>query len=415
MKRLIAILLSCCIFLTGCSVSDIPLQDSSTSKISDQISTNENSETSTEEIIEPIEIPPVTPTFNNLSDTELHRYLEDDIYAQLVNLFDSDDYFVEDVQVQYLSKEYLEELEYNSKENIFFGYALSDLVDALGDTRYVFTLGDDGQTTIKPFEEYDDTFDKVIKNVAIGTGVILICVTVSIVTAGAGAPEAVAAVSAIFAASAKGSAIMALSGAVLGGLTNGIVEYVQTNDIEAAKKAALLGASEEFKWGAIIGAVTYGTGEAVSLHRATLNGLTMSEAAIIQKESKYPLEVIQKIHSMEEFNVYKSVGLNPQKVNGVWSLTKNIDLTQVDTSGLTNLQRMQKGLAPLDKNGIAYELHHVGQSADSPLAILSKAEHMQGGNNKILHFKDGVSEVSHGADWQKQVKEFWKSFASNFS
>lgn len=376
MKRLIAILLSCCIFLTGCSISDVLPQDSSTSEISDKISTNENSETSTEEIVEPIEIPLVKPTFNNLSDTELHRYLEDDVYAQLVNLFDSDDYFVEYVQVQYLSKEYLEELEYNSKENIFFGYALSALVDALGDTRYVFSLGDDGQTTIKPFEEYDDTFDKVIKNVAIGTGVILICVTVSIVTAGAGAP---AAVSAVFVASAKGSAIMALSGAAFGGLTNGIVEYVQTNDIEAVKKAALLGASEEFKWGAIIGAVTGGVSEAVLLHRATLNGLTMSEAAIIQKESKYPLEVIQKIHSMDEFNVYKSVGLNPQKVNGAWSLARNIDLTQVDTSGLTNLQRMQKGLAPLDKNGIAYELHHVGQSANSPLAILSKAEHIQEG------------------------------------
>lgn len=262
MKRLIAILLSCCIFMTGCTVSDLP-QDNGTSEISELISTNENTDTSTEEIIEkPNVMPTVKPTFNDLSDTELHRYLEDDVYAQLVNLFNSDDYFVEDVQVQYLSKEYLEELEYNSKENIFFGYALSDLVDALGDARYVFSLGDDGQTTIKPFEEYDDTFDKVIKNVAIGTGVILICVTVSIVTAGAGAP---AAVSAVFAASAKGSAIMALSGAAFGGLTNGIVEYVQTNDIEAAKKAALLGASEEFKWGAIIGAVAGGAEEVISL------------------------------------------------------------------------------------------------------------------------------------------------------
>ena len=264
MKRLIAIILSCCIFITGCTFSDVPLQDSSTSEvISEPISTEENADTSTEESSEGLNVTlSPTPIFNDLSDTELHRYLEDDVYAQLVNLFDSDDYFVEDVQVQYLSKEYLEELEYNSKENIFFGYALPDLVNALGDTKYVFTLGDDGQTTIKPFEEYDDTFDKVIKNVAIGTGVILLCVTVSIITAGAGAPEAV---TAIFVASAKTGAISALSGGLFSGVTEGIVTGVQTNDFEAAKKAALLGASDGFKWGAISGAVIGGVGKALTL------------------------------------------------------------------------------------------------------------------------------------------------------
>lgn len=413
MKRLIAILLSCCIFMTGCTVSDVPPQYSSTNEISEPISAEEKSDTSTEENIEDFNvIPSTTLTFNNLNDSELHRYLEDDIYAQLVTLFNSDDYFVEDVQVQYLSKEYLEELEYNSKENIFFGYALSDLVDALGDTRYVFSLGDDGQTTIKPFEEYDDTFDKVIKNVAIGTGVILICVTVSIVTAGAGAP---AAVSAVFAASAKTGTAMALSGALFSGVTEGFVTGVQTGDFEAAKKAALLGASDGYKWGAISGVVIGGVSEAVLLHRATLSGLTMSEASIIQKETKYPVEVIKKFHSMEEFNIYKSAGLQPQKVNGVWSLSRNIDLKQIDETGLTNIQRMQKGLAPLDKNGVAYELHHIGQSVDSPLAILSKAEHMQGGNNLILHFREGASQVSHGAEWQQQTKAFWRAYAGNFS
>ena len=52
----------------------------------------------------------------------------------------------------------------------------------------MFTLGDDGDTIVTAFEAYDDTYEKVIKNVAIGTGVILICVTVSIVSEGFGVP-----------------------------------------------------------------------------------------------------------------------------------------------------------------------------------------------------------------------------------
>ena len=284
MKRLIAAILSCCIFLTGCTVSDTTSQNSSTSEIISELS--ESADTSTEEGDAGFNTKPsVTPVFNALNDSELHRYLEDDVYAQLIDLFDSDDCFVEDVQVQYLSKEYLEELEYNSKENIFFGYSLSALVEALGDTKYVFTLGDDGQTTIAPFEEYDDTFDKVIKNVAIGTGVILLCVTVSIVTAGVGAPEAI---TAVFAASAKTGATMALSGALFSGVTDGIITGVQTNDFEAAKKAALVGASDVFKWGAISGAVIGGVGEALTLKAPSARKIPSPREAEKSALVKYP-------------------------------------------------------------------------------------------------------------------------------
>jgi len=64
-------------------------------------------------------------------------------------------------------------------------------------------------------------------------------------------------------------------------------------------------------------------------------------------------------------------------------------------------------------NGIPYELHHIGQMPDSPLAALTKTEHMHGGNNKILHFRDD-SLVEHGADWQKQVSQFWSNYLAKY-
>ena len=66
----------------------------------------------------------------------------------------------------------------------------------------------------------------------------------------------------------------------------------------------------------------------------------------------------------------------------------------------------------LDPSGTAYELHHIGQQTDSTLAILTKAEHMQGGNNKIWHVLGEASEV-HGAGntWDIQRQQFWKQLA----
>ena len=124
--------------------------------------------------------------FSGMGDPNLLRYTEDTIYENLVATLDSDEYFVENVSAVYISQEYIDELAYNSQANIYFGYTLQELAEQFQGTKYIFTLGDDGSTIVTEFEEYDDTYDRALKNVAIGTGVILVCVTVSLVSAGAG-------------------------------------------------------------------------------------------------------------------------------------------------------------------------------------------------------------------------------------
>lgn len=250
MKRLIAILLSISLILVGCVSATA--QDYDYRLV----------ETVQENKPEFIKIDLDTPQFTVLDDPEYIQYLKDDIYETLEYTLSSDEYRVDGVTIQYISKEYLEELDYNSQNNIFFGYTLDDVEKIINGEKYVFTLGDDGTTVVKPFSEYDQTFDQILKNVAIGTGVILICVTVSVVSAGAGAP---AAVSAVFAASAKTGTTMAISSGVISGAIAGTVEGLQTGDVDAALKTAALEGSEGFKWGAIIGAVTGGVSEAINL------------------------------------------------------------------------------------------------------------------------------------------------------
>ena len=397
MKRLIALILVCAL-LTGCTpqTNSDGIQEETTAPATSQ---PESAYSFTEEEL---------PEFSDLNDVNLLPYLEDSIYSELVTALNSEDYFVENVNAIYISKEYLEEVAYNSQENIYFGYTLSELDSYFQGTRYVFTLGDDGQTVVTEFQKYDDTYDQMLKNVAIGTGVILVCVTVSIVTYGAGAP----AVSMIFAASAKTGTIMALSSGVFSGVSAGVVKGIETGDLNESMKAAALAGSEGLKWGAISGTIAGGAGEAIALKGATLNGLTMNEAALIQKESGYPLDVIKQFSSIEQYQICQSAGLSPHMVNGNMALIRKIDLNYVDDMGRTNLQRMEQGIAALDPSGTPYELHHIGQHADSTLAVLTKAEHMQGGNNKIWHVFGEPTEVhGTGNTWDLQRQQFWKQLA----
>ena len=345
--------------------------------------------------------------FARLNDPTLLPYVEDSIYANLVEQLGSEQYFVEKVEAVYISKEYLEEVAYNSQSNLYFGYTLADLDEQFQGKKYVFTLGDNGQTVVKEMDILgEDVYNKVIKNVAVGTGVILVCVTVSVLTAGT-AP----AVSLIFAASAKTGSIVALSSGPLSGVVAGAVTGITTKDMDKAIEAAALKGSEGFKWGAIGGALSGGVSEFSMLKDATLNGLTMNEAAFIQQDSGMPLDVIKQLRSMDQYNILKDAGLETKMVNGKMALVRNIDLNIVDEFGHTNLERMMSGLSPLDPDGLPYELHHVGQQMDSTLAILTRSEHRLGDNHLIWHLFGEESQINRAA-FDKQRIEFWKSVAT---
>lgn len=359
MKRVLALLLSLVMLLSGCAQSKPVSKASSDSSGSPAASVTDSvSESYT---------PRMTvwkddvPQYTSLNDTDLLAHVEDLVYRDTVAALNSADYLVSDVSAVYVSKEYLEELDYNSQSNIYFGYTLDELDAQFQGKRYVFTLGDNGKTIVQPLETIDDnSTETMLKNVVIGTGVILVCVTVSSVTV-TSAP----AVSVILAVSAKTSAIGALSGGAMSGIPAGIIRGIETGNVEEALKTAALKGSEGFKWGAISGALVGGAKEVQALKSLTKSGLTMNQAAAIQQQSHWPADTIAELHSSDEYNVYEKAGLKPAMVNGKTALVQDIDLNFVselpDGTVVTNLQRMQKGYAPLDPaTGKYYQLHHIG-------------------------------------------------------
>ncbi len=405
MKRVISIAVILSVFLTGCAASVNPQEPI---LASETVAESQIIDLST---VDYIDAEAESLGFTSMSDPELLPFLEDPVYYQLVDEL-GDDLYVEKVSAVYVSQEYIDELTYNSKSNIFFGYTLEELDAQFQGEKYVFTV-EDGQTVVQPMTEYDDTYDQIIRNVAIGTGVILVCVTVSVVTGGT-AP----AVSMIFACAAESGTIMGLSSGVISGAAAGLYTGVTTGDWDQALKDGALAGSEGFMYGAISGSILGGAGEAIGLHGATLNGLTMDEAAMIQKESKYPLELIGQFQSMEEYEIYYyEAGLKGEIVNGELALVQDIDLNYFDeASQMTNLELMQAGKAPIDPvSGLPYELHHVGQTQDAVLAILTQEQHRGAGNFGILHDLISDSVVNHGAEWSAQKSAFWKSMAETAS
>lgn len=296
-KKLISILLSLAMvsMLFGCGGR--PSNDSRGSSPSTRAVANEAA---------------TVPEFATLDNPELLLYMQDSIYADLEAEL-GEDYVIENVTATYVpfvSDEYGQELAYNSQENIYFGYTLSELDQQFQGTRYIFTTDDEGNTTVKAFEAYDDAYDQAIKNVMVGTGVILICVTVSAVSGGVGATP----VCAVFAAAAKGGTIAALSGGVISGAAAGAIKAYETNgDMEAVAREAALKGSEGFKWGAITGALAGGITEANSLRNTSKAAEAAKDSSTVAKSVRSPRG--SEIAALEKFGGKEQVTfLNGQEV-----------------------------------------------------------------------------------------------------
>ena len=244
MKRIIAGFMSVVMMLTGCGKT----VDTADESVSEKGGNTAVTEAADEKYIESLEL-------TGISDPELRQYMNDAVYSELEEIFAGDDYIVDDISSVYISKEYIEELEYNTQANIFWGHTLSELDAVFDGTRYVFTMDEQGKSAVVPFEEYDDSYEEVLKNVAVGGGVILFCVTVSMVSGALGAPSVV---TMFFAASASSATKCALSSGLVSGISAGLITGLETGDFDEALKAAVVEGSESFKCSAISGAVAGG-------------------------------------------------------------------------------------------------------------------------------------------------------------
>lgn len=99
--------------------------------------------------------------------------------------------------------------------------------------------------------------------------------------------------------------------------------------------------------------------------------------------------------------------------NKVFQRDDLIDIALKDSRGRTNLQRMQKGLAPIGPDGKSINLHHLIQTSDGAIAEVTQTMHQQ--YSKALHIFDntvpsGIDRTAFDA-WRRA---YWKNRALGF-
>ena len=82
-----------------------------------------------------------------------------------------------------------------------------------------------------------------------------------------------------------------------------------------------------------------------------------------------------------------------------------------DSLGRTNVERMEQGLAPIGKDGLPVELHHLKQKEDGIIVELTATEHKT--NSKVLHKYEQISQIDR-AEFLKWKRRYWKERAKEF-
>jgi len=111
----------------------------------------------------------------------------------------------------------------------------------------------------------------------------------------------------------------------------------------------------------------------------------------------------------------KNWSADPVEINGnkVYQRNDLFDPNAVDSRGRTNIQRMGKGLAPLDSNGQSINLHHMLQKQDGPIAEVTQSFHTD--NRSVIHVND--NSIPSGIDrneFNKWRSDYWKQRSNDF-
>ena len=186
-------------------------------------------------------------------DPKYIEYYECMMYDSIDKSLDPDKYVIQSIDTYYYSKEYLETLDFNSKENVFWGYKLSELDEVFQGQKYVFSMDEDGNTTVTEYKEQEEdgkfssVFGSVLKNVAIGAGIIVTVVVLKDIAAG----TCVATFITKYAL--KPTIAYARDFALVNGVTTAVITGFETKDFKTALEATALAASEGLMIGAIVG------------------------------------------------------------------------------------------------------------------------------------------------------------------
>lgn len=153
----------------------------------------------------------------------------------------------------------------------------------------------------------------------------------------------------------------------------------------------------------------------LDLNKLSFPTISESDKTRIKEDTGWSNEIIEKIKNKKQYEIYKNANLSEEMINNRKCLIKDINLDYVDEkTGLTNRERMEKGMSPIDeKTGEKIELHHMDQEFNAPFAELTEHSEHGGKNHKILH-DNSVESWRRNSELKKEYNniqrpEHWRS------
>jgi len=152
-------------------------------------------------------------------------------------------------------------------------------------------------------------------------------------------------------------------------------------------------------------------------------GISIEEMEKVQKDTGFSSQIVLAIRSEKEGYKYQEYKLCEGTVGGKACLKQPfIDFNKLvsykyagEIRWTTNLERMRKGQAPIGEGGKPYELHHIGQNSDAPLAELSTAQHRSGKSYSIFHTSIKEPSKIDRIEFAIKIKKpYWKARAREF-
>lgn len=124
-------------------------------------------------------------------------------------------------------------------------------------------------------------------------------------------------------------------------------------------------------------------------------------------------EVGKFIRTKKEMNYYRDNGYKEVEWDGMHALIIDINPNYYcDKLGKYNRELIQGENSPVVPNGgevIYFDLHHIGQKADSPFAIIPSHIHTKEKNN-VFHARNEQLEDVHGQNYKIQKVIFWNKY-----
>lgn len=148
-------------------------------------------------------------------------------------------------------------------------------------------------------------------------------------------------------------------------------------------------------------------------YKRRISGSAAEVKQYIIDHNLFSSKVADFIHTYEELDYYTDHNYHEVCFDGQIGLIIDVNPEYVSNDGVCNRDLMLKGQSPhipdRNKDEFVYHVHHVGQNALSPFAIIPEYDHNGAKLSNIFHQGSPNADL-HGPEYNAAKMNFWRNY-----